>query len=65
MCAAAIFQAKIPDVKMGLTRNDLSSFLRSREIDIHKLADDSGYKISISSGLLKEQIFEQFKDIIS
>lgn len=59
MCAAAIFQAKIPRVVMGLTRDDLP-FLRPRAIDIQTLADDSGYPIEITRGVMKEEILALF-----
>lgn len=63
MCAAAIFQAKIPKVVFGVTRDDLPNFLRPRKILMKDLAEDSGYPISIETGILKEKILEQFKDI--
>lgn len=63
MCAAALFQAKIPNVIVGLNRDDLPGFFRPRKILMRDLADDSGYEISIKSGVLKEEILEQFKDI--
>ena len=63
MCAAALFQAKIPNVVVGLTRDDLPNFLRPRKILMRDLAEDSGYVISIKTGILKEKILEQFKDI--
>lgn len=63
MCAAAIFQAKIPNIVLGLTRNDLPNFLRPRKILMKDLAEDSGYKISIKTGLLKQEILELFNDI--
>ncbi|MEI8067913.1 MAG: nucleoside deaminase [Candidatus Shapirobacteria bacterium] len=63
MCAAALFQAKIPKVVVGLTRDDLSNFLRPRKILMRDLAKDSGYKILIETGILKEKILGQFKDI--
>ena len=63
MCAAGIFQAKISDVKFGLSRRDLSWLLRPRRFGIENLAEDSGYEINITRGLLKDKIFEMFKDI--
>jgi len=61
MCAAAIFQAKIPVVVLGASRQDLS-FLRPRTIDIQALADDSGYDISIVRNVLKQGVIELFED---
>lgn len=59
MCAAAIFQAKIPHVVIGASRSDLS-FLRPREIDIQVLADDSGYEIKIVRDILKQNVVDLF-----
>lgn len=63
MCAAALFQAKIPEIIVGLTRDDLPNFLRPRKILMKDLANDSGYEISIETGILKEKILEQFKGV--
>lgn len=60
MCAAALFQAKIPHIVVGLTREDLPGYLRQRNIRMKNLADDSGYKIVIETGVLKEKILELF-----
>lgn len=59
MCAAAIFQAKIPHVVIGASRDDLG-FLRPREIDIQVLADDSGYEIKIVRDVLKQDVVDLF-----
>lgn len=59
MCAAAIFQAKIPHVVIGASREDLD-FLRQREIDIQVLADDSGYEIKIVRDIMKRDVIELF-----
>jgi len=59
MCAAAIFQAKIPYVVIGASREDLG-FLRPREIDIKVLADDSGYEIKIIRDILKQDVVDLF-----
>jgi len=59
MCAAAIFQAKIPHVVIGASREDLS-FLRPREVDIQVLADDSGYEIKILRDVMKKEIVDLF-----
>ncbi len=61
MCAAAIFQAKIPCVVVGLVRSDLPNLLRPRKILMKNLADDSGYPISIETGVMREEILELFK----
>jgi tRNA(adenine34) deaminase len=63
MCASAIFQAKISKIIIGLTRNDLPQLLRQRKILMRDLAIDSGYEINIETGVLKEEILEQFEDI--
>lgn len=59
MCAAAIFQAKIPHVVIGASRGDLT-FLRPREIDIQVLADDSGYEIKIVRDVMKQDVVDLF-----
>lgn len=63
MCAAAIFQAKIPNVIVGLTRNDLPNLLRPRKILMKDLAEDSGYPILIKTGVMKKEILELFKNL--
>ena len=65
MCAAAIFQAKIDLVKIGLLRTDLPGLLRPRKVRIFELAEDSGYPIKIESGLLKEEIMAVFQDFLA
>lgn len=62
MCAAAIFQAKVPRVVIGASRGDLS-FLRPRKLGIDDLAADSGYPIEITRGVRKDEVLELFKDI--
>ncbi len=62
MCAAAIFQAKIPHVVIGASRDDLS-FIRPRKINIQVLADDSGYEIKIERDILKQHVIDLFKHI--
>lgn len=61
MCAAAIFQAKVPFVVIGASREDLS-FLRPRTIDIQVLADDSGYDITIIRDVMKQDVVKLFAD---
>ena len=63
MCAAAIFQAKIPKVIVGLTRDDLPKLLRPRKILMKNLAEDSGYPISIETGVMKKEILELFENL--
>lgn len=64
MCAAAIFQAKIPNVVVGLTRDDLPNLLRPRKILMKDLANDSGYPILIETGVMKEEILKLFSEKI-
>ncbi|MDP3948395.1 MAG: nucleoside deaminase [bacterium] len=63
MCAAAIFQADIPKVIIGVSREDIPHILRPRKLNINHLAEDSGHKIEIVRGILKDEILELFKDI--
>lgn len=62
MCAAAIFQAKIPRVVIGASRSDIG-FLRQRKVDIEMLAQDSGYVIEIICGVKKQEVVELFKNL--
>lgn len=57
MCAAAIFQAKIASVVIGASRKDIPT-LRPRAIDIQSLADDSGYPITITRGVLIQDVLQ-------
>lgn len=63
MCAAGIFQAHIPQVIIGASRDDLCGLLRLRKIRIEDLADDSGHEIEIIRGVLKDKIIGLFSDI--
>lgn len=63
MCAAAIFQAKIPNVVIGASRGDLS-FLRPRTIGIAELANDSGYDINITRDVMKQDVLKLFSDTL-
>lgn len=63
MCASAIFQAKIPRIIIGASRDELSWVFRPRKIRINKLAKDQSYKPEIIFGLLKKEIKGLFKDI--
>src|SRR5487761_602318 len=60
MCAAAIFQAKIPKVIFGVSREDLPTLLRQRKFTIRHLAEDSNYKIEITRGILRDEILPLF-----
>jgi len=63
MCAAAIMQAKIPRIVIGLARTDLPHLLRERKFRIEHLAEDAGYGPAIVRGVLKEKILRLFADI--
>ncbi len=63
MCAAGIFQANIPTVVIGVSRDDLPNFLRARKVRIEHIAEDSSYKIEIIRGVLREQILPLFTDL--
>lgn len=63
MCSAAIFQAGIANVKIALSRDDLPQLLRPRKIRIADLAEDSGYKISITKGILKNKVLALFRNV--
>lgn len=63
MCAAGIFQANIPQVVIGASRDDLFGLLRSRKIRIEHLVEDSGHQIEIIRGVLKDEILKLFNDI--
>lgn len=63
MCAAAIFQAKIPRVVIGVSRSDLPHLLRERKLHIEDAADDSGYEIEIVRDVLKDEAIKNFEKI--
>ena len=63
MCAAAIFQAKIPRVVIGASRTDLPHLLRDRQFRIEHLAEDSGFNPEIVRGVLKEKVVALFADM--
>lgn len=63
MCAAAIFQAKIPRIVIGAARSDLPHLLRDRKFRIEHLAEDSGYGPEIIRGVLKEKVLGLFAGI--
>ncbi len=57
MCSAAIFQAKIASVVIGASRKDIPS-LRPRVINIESLAEDSGYPVTITRDVLKQDVLQ-------
>lgn len=63
MCAAGIFQANIPTVVIGVSRDDLPNFLRVRKVNIDHIAQDSSYKIEIIRDVMKEKILPLFVDL--
>lgn len=63
MCSATIFQANIGKVFIGALRDDLSHLLRIRKLRIENIAEDTGHKVEIVRGILKEKVLELFKDI--
>jgi tRNA(Arg) A34 adenosine deaminase TadA len=63
MCAAAIFQAKIPRAVFSLSRTDLPHLLRERKLRIDDLAADVGYEVKIDRGILKNEVLQLFADI--
>lgn len=58
MCASGIFQAKIANIIIGLTRDDLPKLLRPRKVRLQTLADDSGYEVKITTGVMKDKILK-------
>ena len=63
MCASAIFQAKIPHVVIGLTRDDVSHLLRQRNLRIQDLAEDVGFPVTIEIGVLRKEVLEVFTGV--
>jgi len=63
MCGAAIFQAKIPNIYFGATREDLPWLMRARKVRIDDLAQDSNFAVQIVRGLLKDGVLELFTDL--
>jgi tRNA(adenine34) deaminase len=63
MCAAGIFQANIPKVVIGVSRDNLPNFLRARKVKIDHIAEDTSYKVEIIRGVLKVEILPLFDDI--
>ena len=63
MCTAGIFQANIPKVVIGVSRDDLPNFLRERKVKIDHIAEDSNYKIEIVRGVLKNEILPLFSGL--
>lgn len=62
MCAAAIFQAKVPCVVIGASRTDIT-FLRPRKVDIVLLAEDSGFSIELIRDVKKGSVLALFKEV--
>lgn len=63
MCSSAIIQAKISTVVYSLKRDDLSHILRKRHLSIVDLITDSGYAITVKSGVLKEDTLKLFNGV--
>jgi len=63
MCAAAIFQAHIGQVVIAASRDDLSRLLRPRKLRIEDLVEDTGHKVEVIRGVLKDNVLELFRDI--
>lgn len=64
MCSSAIFQAKIPTVFIGSTRDDLPNFFRKRKIRIFDLVKDCSYTPEIKTGILKEEAIKLFDKVV-
>ena len=64
MCASSAFQADISRVVIGATRNDLSNFFRKRAVGIKELAKDTGYKVDIVTGVLKQEAIILFDGVV-
>lgn len=62
MCASAIFQAKIPRVVFGASREDLARLLRKRQLSIDDLAADAGYPVEIVRGISRDEVLALFSD---
>lgn len=62
MCAAGILQAKIPEIIIGASRDDLV-FLRPRRLRIDDLVSDSSFSVRITRGVLKDKVLELFSDV--
>jgi tRNA(adenine34) deaminase len=63
MCAAAIFQAKIPRIVIGASRADIRHLVRERNFHIENLAEDSGYKPEMVRGVLRDEVLALFADV--
>ena len=63
MCAAAMFQAKIPRIVIGASRSDIQHLVRNRKFRIEHLAEDSGYQPEIVRGVMRAQVLALFTDI--
>jgi tRNA(Arg) A34 adenosine deaminase TadA len=63
MCAAAIFQARIPRIVIGAARRDLPHLLRPRKFRIEHLVEDAGYHPVIVRNVLRKEVLELFDGI--
>ena len=63
MCAAAIFQARIPRIVIGAARRDLPHLLRPRKFRIEHLVEDAGYHPEIVRDILRKEVLELFDGI--
>lgn len=63
MCASGIFQANMSRVIIGASRDDLPLLLRPRMLRIENLAEDTGRKIEIVKGVLRDEVLCLFTDI--
>jgi tRNA(Arg) A34 adenosine deaminase TadA len=63
MCAAAIFQARIPRIVIGTARRDLPHLFRPRKFRIEHLVEDAGYHPEIVRDILRKEVLELFDGI--
>lgn len=63
MCAAAIFQAKIPRIVIAASRTDIGHLVRERNFHIEDLANDSGYAPELVRGVLRKEVLDLFADV--
>ncbi|MBI2592648.1 MAG: nucleoside deaminase [Candidatus Colwellbacteria bacterium] len=61
MCASAIFQANVPRVVIGISRDELPNIMRPRKIKIEQLAEDCSYKPEIVKGVLRDEVLKLFE----
>lgn len=65
MCAGAIFHSCISRVVFAISRDDLPSLFRTRNIRLWDLAKDWHYSPTLTGGVLKEEAMETFLGIDS